>query len=161
MKRRKVLKAVPGIITGAGLSTVVSGKQDPEQVVQLVPEPHNLSQSVEPETPVTHRLAWKTVGNEGPDVLREALEVTSYQAYFDDEPLVHGTQHWGPIHLENEASVRDRWVVEWEFRLPAVASGTHEFKVTVDYDQPFTSKMREDYEITRTETDILTAQYTV
>lgn len=162
MNRRTALKTVAGIVTGTQFSTSVLAENNSAQVVELIPEPHDIHQQVEPDVPVVHKFGWRTVHTEGPEVLHEAANTASYEAYFDGEKIPAPSAHWNSIQtIEDELYFLEQWVLRWSYELPSVAPGEHEFKVVVDYKEPFVSKTSDGRTQTRTGSDTLVGRYTV
>lgn len=138
MKRRGVITVTSSVLGGmAGLPVAAGATEDSaadssdESGVVL---PGASEQTVPAGQPVSHRYGWITI-DRGPSWIRHLRDATTLEATVDGQPVAQPTQYWGDIHTTG-----DQTAAWWSYDARKTV-GTHQFEVTVRFDEPVTSPL--------------------
>lgn len=93
-----------------------------------------LTQLVPSNNGVRHRVEWVTVGEEGPEALRELRQNTTHKFLIDKQKIENSDSFWS-IH-----SYGDKWGLRWEYLTGPKPIGEHSFEVRITVDHPFETK---------------------
>lgn len=86
---------------------------------------------------IIHQASWVTVGDEGPQALRDLLNATRHEFFIDDSKIDDPCEHWRLIRPQSS-----RWGLHWRYLTAPKSVGKHSFRVEVEFDEPL--KTRQD-----------------
>lgn len=153
ISRRGFLQNVPGIFTLSSFGSIEAplfnlGNRDNPALLRphrtdipcsVVRTDHSeRTKKIESDEWIIHEASWVTVGDEGPQALRDLLSATTHEFFIDGAQIENSCDYW-----QLNRSKLSKSELCWQYLTAPKSGGKHSFRVDVEFDEPLKTRQNQ------------------